>query len=94
MSTIYDAKVNYAAGGILWVFDAPFSQPPVISVGIQLADGGLADSIYPLSHKITNLTATSVTIKVYKVVLTDLSDLVFSECTDNDVVVHVTAEGV
>ena len=94
MNTIYDAKINYVVGGVVWTFDAPFSQPPIISIGVQLADGGLADSIYPLSHKITDLTATSVTVKVYKMILTNLSDLLFSECADNDVVVHVTAEGV
>jgi hypothetical protein len=91
MNTIYDAKINYTTGGAAWTFDMPFEHPPVITVGIQLSN--LADSIYPISHKIVNLTATSVTIKVYKVELTDLRDLLFSECATNDVVVHITAEG-
>lgn len=93
MNTILDARINYAVGGAVWNFDVPFNQPPVVCIGIQLKDGGLADSIYPLSHKIISLTATSVVVKVYKVTLTNLSDLLFSECAANDVVVHITAEG-
>ena len=93
MNTILDAKINYATGGVVWTFDVPFSQPPVVCVGVQLNSGGLVDSIYPLSHKIINLTNSSVTIKVYKVILTDRRDLLFSECAPNDVVVHITAEG-
>ena len=91
MNTIYDARINYTSGGVVWTFDLPFQNPPVVCVGIQL--NNLSDSIYPISHKIVNLTATSVTIKVYKVELTDLRDLLFSECATNDVVVHITAEG-
>ena len=93
MSTILDARMNYTVGGVVWTFSIPFSQPPVICIGIQLNPGGLADSIYPLSHKIVALTTTLVTVKVYKVELTGLSDLVFSECSGNDVIVHMTAEG-
>jgi hypothetical protein len=92
MNTLFDTKINYVAGGIEWTFDLPFSQPPVVCVGIQLNAGGLEDNIYPLSHKIISLTATSVIIKVYKAIL-DLSDIIFKECETNDVVVHITAEG-
>jgi hypothetical protein len=88
-----DTKRNYTTGGVIWTFDIPFNSLPTICVGIQLKTGGLADSIYPLCHKITNVTIDSVTIKIYKVTLSDLSDLVFSECSSNDVVVHITAEG-
>jgi len=91
MSTILDAKINYTVGGATWTFDTPFDQPPVISVGIQLDE--LPDSIYPLSHKIISLTSTYVVIKVYKMVITNIIDLLFSECAVNDVVVHITAEG-
>lgn len=91
MNTIYDTRMNYTSGGVVWTFDMPFEQPPVVCVGVQLSS--LPDSIYPISHKIVNLTTTSVTIKVYKVELTDLRDLLFSECATNDVVVHITAEG-
>jgi hypothetical protein len=91
MDTIFDTSIDYVSGGVTWTFDAPFTSLPVINIGVQLKN--LADSIYPLSHKITNLTTTTVTVKVYKVTLTDISDLLFSECADNDVVVHVTAEG-
>ena len=93
MNMILDTKINYAVGGVVWIFETPFSQPPVVCIGVQLNPGGLVDSIYPLSHKIVNLTATSVTVKVYKVELTDLSDLLCSECATNDVVVHIAAEG-
>jgi hypothetical protein len=91
MNTIYDTRISYATGGAVWTFDMPFQNPPVVTIGVQLS--GLADSIYPISHKIVSLTATSVTVKVYKVELTDLRDLLFSECATNDVVVHITAEG-
>ena len=91
MSIVLDAKVNYSVGGAVWIFDTPFSQPPAVCVGIQLS--GLAEDIYPLSHKIVELTSVSVKVKVYKTTLTDKSDLVFSECATNDVIVHLTAEG-
>jgi hypothetical protein len=91
MDTIYDTRLNYTVGGAIWAFDMPFTQLPVVTIGIQL--NNLSDSIYPISHKIVSLTTTSVTIKVYKVELTDLRDLLFSECATNDVIVHITAEG-
>jgi hypothetical protein len=93
MSTIFDARLDYIAGGVTWTFNAPYSKPPIISIGIQLKSGGLADSIYPLSHKIVGLTSSSVTVKVYKVISTDITDLLFSECATNDVIVHIMAEG-
>jgi hypothetical protein len=95
MSTILDAKVNYATGGAIWIFDTPFTTPPTVCIGLQMGNLGVEvlDDIYPLSAKIVSLTETSVTVKVYKVVLTDRSDLLFSECADNDVIVHITAEG-
>jgi hypothetical protein len=91
MNTTLDTKINYTVGGVVWDFDTPFTTPPIISIGIQLS--GLADNIYPLSHKIISLTESSITIKVYKVTIAGIADLLFSECASNDVIVHVTAEG-
>lgn len=75
------------------MFDNAFNSEPTICTSVELKTDGLADSIYPISAKIINITESFATIKVYKSVLSNIGDLVFSECAANDVVVHITAEG-
>lgn len=91
MVVVNETQLSYLHGGITWTFNTPYSSPPSVCVGIQLS--GLEDSIYPISHKIISVTATYVVIKVYKVTLVNIADLLFSECDDGDVIVHMTAEG-
>ena len=82
-------KINYTVGGAVWTFGRAFDRAPTITVGIELLN--LADDIYTLSAKIVDVTETSTTIKVYKLILGAPADLVFSECAADDVIVHIRA---
>lgn len=89
--SIYSTTIDYVAGGITWTYNYNFDEIPTIIIGLKLKT--LSDSIYPLCSKIINVTLTSATIKVYKVIL-DGADLVFMECATDDVTVHLQACGV
>jgi hypothetical protein len=84
-----NTQIDYVYGGITWEFTYVFNQTPIISVGIELKN--LFDNIFPLSIKIISLTNYEVVIKVYKTFLDDFNDIVFSECADDDVTIHITA---
>ena len=87
-TTIADS-IDYIKGGVKWVYGYVFDHMPVVTIGIELK--GLVDNVYMLSAKIIAVSFTEVTIKVYKTTLENLVDIVFSECDDNDVVVHMKA---
>ena len=84
-------QVAYTNGGNTITFGAGvFANKPTVSVTLEL--NGLADSIYPLVAKITALNNLSVTIKCYKATLVGFF-IVYAECANNDVNIHMTAIG-
>jgi len=84
----YYEPSNYTNGGMTFNFNTSFANDPAIAVGIIL--GTLADSVYPLTYKITSYSSSSVTIKVYKATMSG-GVLTFAECADNEVQVTLTA---
>jgi hypothetical protein len=90
-SGLMTSRKDYTLGGVQFTFGVAFAtQTPRIAIGLELKN--LADNIYPLSAKITSLTAYSVIVKVYKATLVG-PDVVFAECATNDVTVHISAIG-
>jgi hypothetical protein len=87
--TIISTTEDYIAGGVAWTYGYTFDNIPTISIGIELKN--LPDNIYSLSAKIISANTSVAVIKVYKVILDDIVDLVFSECATDDVIIHLKA---